>query len=241
MALNLLVALLFGLLIGLDCRIVGRRGDLVFNIGAALGGFTLGFIWSHLPTRDWSFDSAWVEISAACCAFALNFAVPGEEPEPGEAADDDSADHVYFSRLSQSAALGLASFFCAWIFMVAFLALMTAGYVWRAAFPRRALAGDEDSSLAASTAAPGRARVEWRAGEPPRSFIAALNADYVRESALRAGSTSPESRQIRAVRNAAKPLDARSAANTRSTARANGTRGQRKIPIEARDPGLGRR
>jgi len=259
-ALTVLAAVLFGALIALDPRFGGRRAALVFIIAAALSGWIAGRIWMAFAPEDWLFDSVWVELSAACCVFALRFG--GEDGGPWSATarsdepapDADALYEAYALRLFQAVAFGAASAVNAWAFLLAFLALMVAGRAIEAWLVR--LLRVEGQRARASEAALAANRPDWaqnetdRAGAPswletaPRSFIAALNAASeaaAPDQASAPGSSSPAPRQIRVVHNAAKPLDARSAASTRPIARANGTAGPHKIPTEARDPARGRR
>jgi hypothetical protein len=247
MALNLLVALFLGVLVGLDRHFAGRRGVFAFKVVAALFGFTLGLIWNRFAPVDWSFDSVWVEISAASCAIAWGLGGEDADGTP----DDENDGLADVLGMGQAATLGLASCFGAWTYAFVFVMLKVVGYFWRAALDGGSLGTEDaessscadelDSDMSESAPGPRASRLQWLAGEPPQSFIAALNAPYEREPAPRPSAMSPEPRQIRVVRNSAKPLDARSAANMRSIARANGTTGRHRIRTEARDPELGRR
>jgi hypothetical protein len=250
-ALNMLAAVLFGALVGLDRRLSGRQRALTFAIAAALAGLAFGRFWASFAPADWYVDSIWVEISAACCVFALGFGVDDRAPwedleSAGGALDEDDSRDLYRLRLFQAAAFGFANSVNAWAYALAFLVFMAAGHLLEWALSRALkLDGDEkvlpsrrdQQEIAGASAA---ATAEW-IEDAPRSFIAALNAAYRDELAPRPGSSSQAPRQIRVVHNSAKPLDARSAANTRSIAPASGKAARHKSPTEARDPARGRR
>ena len=80
MALNMLAAVLFGALVGLDRRLSGHQRALTFAIAAALAGLAFGRLWAAFAPADWYVNSIWVEISAACCVFALGFGVDDRVP-----------------------------------------------------------------------------------------------------------------------------------------------------------------
>jgi len=243
-ALTLFAAVLFGMLAGLDARFEGRRLAPAFCIAAAAAGWLTGLLWSAFAPEDWSFSSPWVELSAACCVFALAFGGDERADFDNFSAQEGRRD-AYWLRSFQALAFGIAIAVGAWAYCLAFLAFMLAGHAleaWLTCLLRIDGAGE--------AAAPQSARVpagQADAGAPewletaPRSFIAALNAAYRHELAETPGSSFRAPRHIRVAHNAAKPLDARSAASTRSIARGNGTAGPRKIPTEARDRAPGRR
>jgi hypothetical protein len=246
-ALNMLAAVLFGALVGLDRRLSGHQRALTFAIAFALAGLALGRLWAAFAPADWSVDSIWVEISGACCVFALGFGVddrvPWEDLESSGSLDEDDSRDLYRLRLFQAAAFGFANSVNAWAYALAFLMFMAAGHLLEWALTRALkLGGDEKPHVTGQEIAGASAATtaEWL-DDAPHSFIAALNAVYRDELAPRPGSSSPAPRQIRVVHNSAKPLDARSAANTRSIAPANGKAARHKIPTEARDPARGRR
>jgi hypothetical protein len=251
-ALNMLAAVLFGALVGLDRRFSGHQRALTFAIAAALAGLAFGRLWAAFAPADWYVDSIWVEISAACCIFALGFGVDDRVPwenadslAAGALDEDDSRD-LYRLRLFQAAAFGFANSINAWVYALSFLMFMAAAHLLEWALTRALELGGDEKTLPSRrdqpemAAARAAAPPEWLE-DAPRSFIAALNAAYRDELAPAQGSSSPAPRQIRVVRNSAKPLDARSAANTRSIAPANGKAARHKTPTEARDPARGRR
>lgn len=249
-ALSIFAAVLFGALAGLDRRLAGHKAASAFTIAVGLSGWVIGLLWTAYAPPDWSFDSIWVELSAACCVFALGFG--GED---GADSDPDETRDALFLRLFQSAAFGIASAVGAFGYSLAFLSFMVAGHLLEWALTRllrldsrsgngRAHSAHEHSaqqhSVYVHSARDIGAARNWLDDAPP-TFIAALNAAFADEAAPRTGSSSPEHRQIKVVHNSAKPSDARYAANTQSIARGHGTVAQRKIPTEARDPAPGRR
>jgi len=248
MALNLLAALLCGALTGAERPQMARCGILAFKVAAALIGFFLGLAWSRLVPHNWSPDSVWVEISAAFCASAMGLGLDGQSPsdesEGGKKAraPDENKPRLLFPLALQAGALGLASYFGAWTYVLVFASLTATGEIWRTAVDGAWSEDETESSSGPPTAAQsGGDPFDHLAVERPKNFIAALNAAYQRELLPQPDSRFPEPRQIRVVHSVARPPDARSAASTRSVARASGTAAQRKIQTEARDPALGRR
>jgi hypothetical protein len=183
-------------------------------------------------------------------------------PAPDRRGDEDSSEMDAF-HLVQALALGVACSFAAWTYVFCFILLMVVGYVWRTALtgapsvalqqkpqPLRrsepALPKILSQDLVAQQALARSARVslvEWFDGQPPPSFVAALTEASREQETIppRAATTPPEHRQTEAVHIAPKPLDARSAANTRPIRRGGGTVVQYKSRTEARGPAPGRR
>jgi hypothetical protein len=239
-ALKLLAAVLFGVLVGLDRSSGARKRALLLSLAAALSGFLLGLAWVGFAPEDWALNSIWVELSAACCVYALGFG--GDEPSLW---DEEDRRAAFALGLAQSVAFAFANAVGAWAYALGYLLLVAGGHLldyWISC----ALEPDESLEPRSAGAATlfdrvaKPARPDWL-DEAPRSFIAALNAACRAEPAPIPDSSSPAHRQIRVVHNVAKPLDARSAANTRPIGRAHGKEGRHKSPKEARDPAHGRR
>lgn len=183
-------------------------------------------------------------------------------PVSDQRRDDDSSEMDAF-HLVQALALGVACSFAAWTYVFCFILLMVVGYVWRTALtgaPNVALQQrpqtlrrseptfpdilSQDLVTQQDLARSARVSlVDWFDGQPPPAFVAALT-EASREPETnqpRAATTLPEHRQTAAVHSAPKPLDARSAANTRPIRRGGGIVVQYKSRTEARGPGPGRR
>ena len=149
-ALSIFAAVLFGALVGLDRRLAGHKAASAFTIAVGLSGWVIGLAWTAYAPPDWSLDSIWVELSAACCVFALGFG--GEDSADFDA---DEARDALLLRLFQSGAFGIASAVGAFGYSLAFLSFMAAGHLLEWALP----------ACCGSTAA--RAP---RARTPPRSI-----------------------------------------------------------------------
>ncbi len=131
MALSIFAAVLFGALVGLDRRLAGHKAASAFTIAAGLSGWAVGLAWTAYAPPDWSFDSIWVELSAACCVFALGFG--GED---GADFDADESRDALLLRLFQSGAFGIASAVGAFGYSLAFLSFMVAGHLLEWALTR---------------------------------------------------------------------------------------------------------
>ena len=239
MAPHFVIALLFGALMSFRRPLAGRARALAPDLVAAAAGFAAALVLGRFAPaasapESWAIDTRWIEISAALCVFALGLSggplSPWEELLPEEAAPE--AEDSRFAELFQSFALGAAAFCAAWAFAAAFLMLKAAGNLVLAAQEKTETSPKRDP------------RLDWLAGgEMPSSFIAALNAGQAQHPDRGSGSRSmsPALRQIRAVHNGAKPLDARSSANRRSTAPGHDRAEPRKSLTAARDRAPGRR
>ena len=266
-ALNLIAAVLLGALVGLDRRIAGKDGPLPLNVMTALFGFAAGSFLAGADMGGLVLDSSWGEALAAISLFAFGVGARGDRGKPDESVisidslgaeavwrpvsdlrrDEESSEMDAF-HLVQALALGVACSFAAWTYVFCFILLMVVGHVWRTALtgaPRVALqqrprSQESQQALARSARV---SLVDWFDGQPPPAFVAALTEASREPETIqpRAATTPPEHRQTAAGHSAPKPLDARSAANTRPIRRGGGTVVQYRSRTEARGPGPGRR
>ena len=258
LALEILAAMLFGALIGLDRRILGRGGGLAENIGAALIGLALGYVYLMAAGDSEGFGLSWLEPVAAIGLFGLGFVGEGarESADPERALDDGDGA---VAHLLQAFGLGVACSLGAWTYALVFVILMVVAYVWRTSLYGDVVAQEKAEQAAATFKAPRprlveapvvaslaavqeigpkKVELEWFGSSPPPHFAEALLRAAREPDFMPArGTNSRGLPRTKVAHNAARPLDARSAANPQPIVRGRETAEPQKSRIEERGQG----
>ena len=245
MAYQIIAAVVFGLLVGLDRHIANKPMALARHIVIALFGLFFGAVCQAIVL------GAGGELAFAgegLAGFGLFVLVVREFD--GDEEDQFKARPLQriatrLLDLAPALALGLASAYSAWTVALAFLAAKVAFNGWRLArgpqlSGRRALdPGGETRADDFFGPAPSGGGVEWLGGEPPASFAAALRGAAAGSNPAYA-RMFPEHRQTEAAHSVARMRDARSAATPRPIDLGGEKAEHNRNRTKARDPAHGR-